>query len=532
MTSETYGPRTSAWQSLVAHSETLKSQSIDTFFRAHQDRFGQFSLQCEDLLLDYSRQFIDEQAFSLLLELAEQTGVEKWIQQMFSGENINSTENRPALHVALRRPSDQHLILNDQDLMPLVQAERERMRIFVEMLSAGELKGFSGKSIIDVVNIGIGGSDLGVAMATFALTEYRLPSVNVHFVSNIDGIQLTQILSQVDPETTLFVVCSKSFSTLETLSNAITARRWLEASKGGQQAVTKQFVGVSSNHEALDSFGVAREMQFSTWDWVGGRYSIWSSMGISLALAIGWEHFEIMLNGAHAMDQHFSTTPSADNLPVVLALLGIWNRNMLCASGHAILPYDYHLRWLPTYLQQLEMESNGKSIRRNGEAVECKTCPIIWGELGSNAQHSFAQFINQGTELISIDFIMPARSGVGCQDQRDLAVLSGLAQAWIPAVEDSENFDQKAHERCHKNRPNSLLIFPELNPSILGKLLALYEHKVFVQSIIWDINPFDQWGVQLGKRLFSDLEQSLSEDQAEPTPIAGALKQLRIWKGK
>jgi len=483
-------------------------------------------------LLDYSRQFIDEQAFSLLLELAEQTGVEKWIQQMFSGENINSTENRPALHVALRRPSDQHLILNDQDLMPLVQAERERMRIFVEMLSAGELKGFSGKSIIDVVNIGIGGSDLGVAMATFALTEYRLPSVNVHFVSNIDGIQLTQILSQVDPETTLFVVCSKSFSTLETLSNAITARRWLEASKGGQQAVTKQFVGVSSNHEALDSFGVAREMQFSTWDWVGGRYSIWSSMGISLALAIGWEHFEIMLNGAHAMDQHFSTTPSADNLPVVLALLGIWNRNMLCASGHAILPYDYHLRWLPTYLQQLEMESNGKSIRRNGEAVECKTCPIIWGELGSNAQHSFAQFINQGTELISIDFIMPARSGVGCQDQRDLAVLSGLAQAWIPAVEDSENFDQKAHERCHKNRPNSLLIFPELNPSILGKLLALYEHKVFVQSIIWDINPFDQWGVQLGKRLFSDLEQSLSEDQAEPTPIAGALKQLRIWKGK
>ncbi len=531
MTSETYGPRTSAWQSLVAHSETLKSQSIDALFQTRQDRFGQFSLQREGLLLDYSRQFVDERALSLLLELAEQTGVERWVQRMFSGESVNSTENRPALHVALRRPSDQHLILNGQDLMPLVQAERERMQALVEMLSAGELKGFSGKSIVDVVNIGIGGSDLGVAMGAFALTEYRLSSVNVHFVSNIDGVQLMQILGQVDPETTLFVVCSKSFSTLETLSNAVAARKWLEASKGGQLAIARQFVAVSANHEALDRFGIARERQFSTWDWVGGRYSIWSSMGLSLALATGWEHFEAMLNGAHAMDQHFSTTSSADNLPVVLALLGIWNRNMLCTSGHAILPYDYHLRWLPAYLQQLEMESNGKSMRRNGEAVECKTCPIIWGELGSNAQHSFAQFINQGTELISVDFIVPARSGVNCQDQHDLATLSGLAQAWIPAAEDSENFDQKAHERCHKNCPNSLLIFPELNPFTLGKLLALYEHKVFVQSVVWDINPFDQWGVQLGKRLFSDLERSLSGDQADPIPIAGALKQLRAWRG-
>ncbi|HIB09808.1 MAG TPA: glucose-6-phosphate isomerase, partial [Gemmatimonadetes bacterium] len=287
---------------------------------------------------------------------------------------------------------------------------------------------------------------------------------------------------------------------------------------------------VSANHAALDSFGVAPERQLSLWDWVGGRYSICSSMGLGLALTIGWEHFEAMLNGAHVMDEHFATAPAEENLPVILALLGVWNRNMLCASGHAILPYDYHLRWLPAYLQQLEMESNGKSVRRNGQPVECKTCPIIWGELGSNAQHSFAQFLNQGTESISADFIMPARSAVNCQDQHDLATLGGLAQAWVPAVGDSGNFDQAAHKKCHGNCPNSLLIFPELDPSTLGKLVSLFEHKVFVQSVIWDINPFDQWGVQLGKRLISDLERSLSGVQAEPVPVAGALNRLRAWK--
>jgi glucose-6-phosphate isomerase len=466
--------------------------------------------------------------------LAEQTEVPRWTELMFGGHPINNTEDRPALHVALRRPANEPLVAYGDDVMPLVEHERAKMRALADALHAGKLRGYTGKPIADIVNIGIGGSDLGIAMAVQALAEDVRSGLGVHLVSNIDGVALAHVLAKVNPETTLFVICSKSFTTLETLVNAQAVREWLLAA-GGKPAVAAQCVAVSTNEAAMDEFGIAADRRLAMWDWVGGRYSVWSAVGLTVALAVGWRSFDAFLAGGAAMDEHFRRAPLAKNLPVLLALVGVWNRNFLGAPSHAVLPYDDHLARFPAYLQQLEMESNGKSVRRGGEPVESATCPVIWGEPGSNAQHSFYQLLHQGTERVSIDFLLPARSTVGRQDQQDLAAANCLAQAWALAEGDPAGAARSPHQRYRGNRSSSLLLFDRLDAETLGKLVALYEHKVYVQGVIWDVNSFDQWGVQLGKRLASEVTPfvvAAGIDRDAPAALVNVLAALRALKSK
>ena len=529
MSKESYGPRTAAWTALGQRAGVLRQVPITALFDREPRRGRPFCTEAEGLWLDLSRQRLDSQAMKLLLELAEQARLPQWIARMFGGDRINNTQDRAALHVALRRPADRPLVLNGQDVMPLVEAQRNRMRDLADSLHGGSLTGFTGQRITDIVNIGIGGSDLGVAMAVEALDGYRVPGLEAHFVSNVDGVQLARVLRTVDPETTLFVVCSKTFTTSETLTNARKIREWL-VQHGGAPAVAAQVVAVSTNHRAMDAFGVAPERRLDVWDWVGGRYSICSAVGLVLALAIGWRNIAEFLSGAHQLDEHFRSAPLDRNLPVLLGLAGIWNRNFLGATNHAVLPYDQHLHRLPAFLQQLEMESNGKSVRRGGEPVECATAPVIWGEPGSNAQHSFYQLLHQGTEAISADFLLPATSEADRQDQQDLAAVNCLAQAWALAAGDPHGSTADPHRDHAGNRPTSLILFRRLDPATLGKLIALYEHKVYTQGVIWDVNSFDQWGVELGKRLVSKLQDPGTTD-AVPPIIAPALAKLRKWRG-
>lgn len=528
---ETYAPRTSAWRGLAHQAEVLQRTAIRELFDAEPSRFNRFSLEREGLLLDFSRQLLDRHALGLLVELAEQVEVPRWIERMFAGHPINNTEDRPALHVALRRPPDQPIFAWGEDVMPRVEAERQKMRALADALHAGELKGHTGRPITDVVNIGIGGSDLGIVMGVEALGEHMKPGLRVHCISNIDGVRLKHVLEHAHPETTLFVICSKTFTTLETLTNAHVARRWL-LDHGGDAAVAAQCIAVSTNDAAMDAFGIAKDKRLAMWDWVGGRYSMWSAVGLTLALAVGWPAFERFLAGGHAIDEHFRHAPLAENLPVILGLLGIWNRNFLGAASHVVLPYDDHLSRFPAYLQQLEMESNGKSVRRNGEPVECKTCPIVWGEPGSNAQHSFFQLLHQGTEHVSIDFLLPARSAVGAQSQQDLAAANCLAQGWALAEGDPGGADKGPHRRYPANRGSTLILFEQLDPETLGRLVALYEHKVYVQGIVWDVNSFDQWGVQLGKELASQLEDWVVNPEREDAPpaVRGTIRRLEALR--
>lgn len=530
MTDSSYGPRTAAWRSLERHAERLQGAAIRELFAADPNRFEAQSFGSLGILLDFSRQRLDAEALESLLDLAEQTRVPDHVERMFEGVAINNTENRPALHVALRRPADRALVVDGADVMPAVDAERRKMRVLADALHAGELRGFTSKPVTDIVNIGIGGSDLGIVMACQALGDYAMPDLATHFVSNVDGVELAHVLGAVDPETTAFVICSKSFTTLETLTNARVVRDWL-LEHGGDAAVAAQCIAVSTNHAAMDEFGIAADKRFAIWDWVGGRYSVWSAVGLTVALAIGWENFARLLHGGHSMDEHFRHELLDQNLPVLLGLIGIWNRNFLGAPSHAVLPYDDHLRRFPAFLQQLEMESNGKSVRRGGSPVECATCPIIWGEPGSNAQHSFYQLLHQGTETTSIDFLLPAVSGVGAQDQQDLAAANCLAQAWALADGGHGSDAGNPHQAYPGNRPSSLLLFERLDPETLGKLIALYEHKVYVQGIVWDINSFDQWGVELGKRLASKITAAVRAGGDDPATIAGALAKLRELNG-
>ncbi len=527
---ETYGPRTAAWLALEQHAARLRGENLHELFEKDPGRFVHFSIEQEGLLLDFSRQLLDRDALDDLIALAAQTQVGTWTVGMFAGLPINNTEDRPALHVALRRPADQPIKAWGENVMPAVEAERRKIRALADRLHAGELRGASGRPITDIVNIGIGGSDLGIVMAVEALAPYRRRGLNVHCVSNIDGVKLSQVLSRVDYETTLFVICSKTFTTLETLTNAHAARKWL-VERGGEAAVAAQFVAVSTNHKAMDEFGIAPDLRFGFWDWVGGRYSVWSAVGLTVALAIGSQHFDEFLAGAHAMDEHFRDAPLDENLPVLLALVGIWNRNFLGAGAHAVLPYDDHLHRFPAYLQQLEMESNGKRVRRNGEPVACDTCPVIFGEPGSNAQHSFYQLLHQGTANISADFLLSARSAVRRQEQQDLAAANCLAQAWALAVGDVAGRSRGPHQAYPGNRSSTLILFEQLDPATLGKLVALYEHKVFVQGVIWDVNPFDQWGVELGKRLAKELAKLVTSEDAGPEEVHGALARFRTWRG-
>lgn len=535
------GPQAKAWSKLVSHRARLHGARLQTIWTQHPGRFEQLSFEHDGLLLDLSRQIVDEGVMNSLTELAHEVTLEDWISALFSGEPINASEDRPALHCALRLSSEDypHRSAAAEMALESAAAGREEMRSLGQRVLSGELRGYSGHPIQEVVNIGIGGSDLGLVLGSEALAEYRQPGMRLSCVSNVDGVQLQHVLESIDPARTLYVVASKSFSTSETIVNARAARDWLVA-LGGPGALN-QFVAVSTNAQAMDEFGIPAAHRLPLWDWVGGRYSIWSTVGFALSLEIGWQNFLAFLDGAASMDRHFASAPLAENLPVLLGVIGLWNRNFLRLPTHAVLPYDDHLRRLPAYLQQLEMESNGKSVTRSGESVKYGTCPIVWGEPGSNGQHSFFQLLHQGERLAAADFILPLQSGVGRQDQHDLAIANCLAQ--IEALALGRGLDdvrgaepdlpldlaaQKVHEGA---RPTSLIAFDKVGPYRLGQLLALYEHKVFVQSVLWGLNPFDQWGVELGKKLARSTARAWSgrAELGTGSVMQATLERLRRW---
>jgi glucose-6-phosphate isomerase len=486
----------------------MQSKRIGELFRRNQKRFDSYSLEAGDLFLDYSKNLINARTRKLLVRLAKEANVQASIEAMFAGERINITENRSVLHVALRAKMSDQVALNIPGVSEVWEV-LEKMTGFVNAVHSGELRGATGRRLTDIVNIGIGGSDLGLVMASRALRHYWHPGMNFHSVSNVDGTQLVDLTEQLNPEETLFVVCSKTFTTQETMVNANAASHWISNCLGGD-AIAHHFAAASTNHEAMDVFGINPDFRFGFWDWVGGRYSIWSAVGLSLALVIGADRFWALLSGARRMDQHFRQAPIEENMPMLLALLGIWYNNFLGAASQAILPYDNRLDRFPAFLQQMQMESSGKSVRIDGAPVKTETGSIIWGEAGSNAQHSFYQLLHQGTRLVPIDFILPLQSSGASQDQHDLAIANCLAQS--EALMDGYQSGDDPHRNYPGNRPSNTILFERLSPSTLGQLIALYEHKVFVEGVIWGINSFDQFGVELGKRVANDVLPAVTGD--------------------
>jgi glucose-6-phosphate isomerase len=502
-----------AWTALQSHYETIKDRHLRDLFSADSDRFSRFTASFEDLLLDYSKNRITHETFSLLLNLAKQADVEGWRSKMFGGEKINITEDRAVLHVALRNRGNTPIKVDGRDVMPDVNATLAQMKKFVTAVRSGEHKGYTGKTITDVVNIGIGGSDLGPVMVTNALQPYADDKkLRVHFVSNVDATHIAEVLKKISPETALFVVASKTFTTQETLANAHSARDWFLAAAKDKAHVAKHFVAVSTNAKEVEKFGIDTANMFGFWDWVGGRYSLWSAIGLSIALYVGFENFEKLLDGAHAMDKHFTTAPLEKNLPVILALVGIWYNNFFGAQTEAILPYDQYLNRFAAYFQQGDMESNGKYVDREGKPVDYQTGPIIWGEPGTNGQHAFYQLIHQGTKLIPCDFIGVCKSHNPLGRHHAMLMSNFFAQTEALAFGKSSDGVRKEmgdkatdalvqHRTFPGNRPTNSILIKELTPYTLGQLIALYEHKIFTQGVIWNINSFDQWGVELGKQL-------------------------------
>ena len=513
-----------AWDALQSHTECMSQSHISTLFEQDAQRFEKLSFEHKDLLIDLSKQQITPETIDLLVQLANEKSLDQWIKDLFSGEHVNDSEDRPALHTALRTPDTKKLLIKGQNIISEVQANLEQMEKIVSRIHSGEWRGFTGHAIDTVVNIGVGGSDLGPLMACKALTESQpkqAKSINIHFVSSMDGSQLSEILDQLNPARTLFVISSKSFTTIDTLANAQTAKEWLKKSShttSEEILVARHFIGVSASPNKVTDWGIPKENQLQFWDWTGGRYSMWSTIGLPIALTVGMHGFKEFLKGAHSMDEHFQSTPLHNNLPVLLAMTGIWNINFLNINAHAILPYDGRLSHIPAYLEQLEMESNGKSVTRQGQSVNYKTCPILWGEVGTNAQHAFYQLLHQGTESVMCDFIVAARryhtiDNPELQHQHQLNLANCLAQSRILALGDSVLAgaeDSPAHKRYKGNQPCTTIMLDELTPFTFGQLIALYEHKVFVQSVIWDINPFDQWGVELGKQVATSMLDALS----------------------
>ena len=509
--------RSAAWRALERHAAAMAGVHLRDLFASDGNRFARFSLCLDDLLLDYAKNRVTEETMRLLLDLAHQAQLEAWRTRMFSGDKINTTEHRAVLHVALRNRSDRPILVDSRDVMPEVNAVLAKMRDFSERVRSGAWRGHTGEVVTDVVNIGIGGSDLGPHMACAALKPYQRPDLRPHFVSNVDGAYLLDTLAPLDPARTLFVVASKTFTTQETMTNAASARSWVVERLGDEAAVARHFVAVSTNSDAVAAFGIRTENMFEFWDWVGGRYSLWSAIGLPIALAVGFARFEELLAGAHAMDEHFRTAPLERNMPVILALLGIWYRDFLGACSHVVLPYSQHLHRLPAYLQQADMESNGKSVRRDGERVDYATGPIVWGEPGTNGQHAFFQLLHQGTELVPADFLAAAESLTPLRDHHDRLLANFFAQTEALAFGKTADEARAELEReglsgaaleallPHKvfegNRPTNSILFRRLDPATLGKLIALYEHKIFTQGVLWEINSFDQWGVELGKQL-------------------------------
>lgn len=516
---------TTAWRNLELQFLTMQAVHLNELFKEDPDRFNRFSVVFEDIMVDYSKNLITEETVVALISLAEECKLQEAVAAMFSGARINQTENRAVLHTALRNRSNTPVVVEGRDVMPEVNRVLEQINHFSEKIRSGEWKGYTGKPITDIVNIGIGGSDLGPLMVTEALKPYW-GSQTPHFVSNVDGTHITETLKKVNPETTLFIVASKTFTTQETMTNAETARKWFLASGASMANVARHFVAVSANSKAVTEFGIAPENMFVFWDWVGGRYSLWSSIGLSIACTIGYENFVKLLEGAHAMDQHFKNEPFEKNIPVILALIGIWYNNFFGAASEAILPYDQYLHRFAAYFQQGNMESNGKSVDRNGQPVHYQTGPIIWGEPGTNGQHAFYQLIHQGTKMVPCDFLAPVLSHNPVGDHHEKLLSNFFAQTEalmkgksLQEVRDElkqngmteDQIAQHAPFRVFEgNRPSTSILFKQLTPRTLGSLIAMYEHKIFVQGIIWNIYSFDQWGVELGKALAKKILPELS----------------------
>ncbi len=502
-------------------------------FAQDQQRFQKFSIQLDDLLVDFSKNRITEETLTLLFDLAKEAKIKEWTEKMFAGEKINNTENRAVLHVALRNRSNTPMYVDGQNVMPEINAVLEKVKVFTEKVRSGSWKGYTGKSITDVVNIGIGGSDLGPYMVTEALKPYAHNSaVNIHFVSNVDGTHIAETLRGLNAETTLFIIASKTFTTQETLTNANTAKDWLLKSAKDGAAVAKHFVALSTNASEVSKFGIDTANMFEFWDWVGGRYSLWSAIGLSIAVYVGFENFEKLLKGAHDMDLHFRNAPLEKNIPVILALLGVWYNNFFDAQSHAILPYDQYLHRFAAYFQQGDMESNGKGVTRDGQKTDYQTGPIIWGEPGTNGQHAFYQLIHQGTKLIPCDFLAPVQSQnpIGDHHPKLLANFFAQTEALMKGKTESEaraELEKSGltgealtallpHKVFEGNRPTNSIFFKKLTPETLGALLAMYEHKIFVQGMIWNVNPYDQWGVELGKQLANKiLPELINEGEIE-----------------
>ena len=519
------------WQSLNQHKKDIESISLREMFKSDPNRFNQFHIQFNDLLLDYSKHLISKETISLLVKLAKEADVEGWRNRMFEGEKINSTEHRAVLHTALRNQNTSSIISDGEDVMPKVKNVLKKMRRFSEEVRSGQWKGFTGKAITSVINIGIGGSDLGPAMVCQALKAYGSKTITPYFVSNVDGADLSQALEKCNPETTLFIIASKTFTTQETMTNAFSARDWFLKAAKDNQHIKKHFVALSTNQHAVSQFGIDTENMFEFWDWVGGRYSLWSAIGLSIALYIGMDGFEELLKGGFEMDEHFKTAPIEQNIPMMMGLLGVWYINFFNFPTHAILAYDQGLSKLAPYLQQADMESNGKFIHRDGEHIDFHTGPVIWGEVGTNGQHAFYQLLHQGTEIVPADFIMPIESqyalGKDGNEHHKILLSNFIAQTQSLMLgktydearaeiekqgyegEDIESFiPQKTFEG---NRPTSSILFKKLTPKTLGQIIAMYEHKIFTQGIIWNINSFDQWGVEYGKQIAKQVLPKLSE---------------------
>ncbi len=518
-----------SWNRLKEHYHYMSSQQMKDMFAEDHNRFTKFSLQFNDILLDYSKNRINEETIQLLLSLAEEAGLKAAIGNMFSGAKINNTEDRAVLHTALRNRSESHITVDGEDVMLKIRPVLEKMKGFCDLLRSGEWKGYTGKAITDVVNIGIGGSDLGPYMVTEALKPYSKNGPNVHFISNVDGTHVVETLRTLNPETTLFIIASKTFTTQETITNAESARDWFLEKAHDKAHVAKHFVALSTNAPAVEAFGIDTNNMFEFWDWVGGRYSLWSAIGLSIAVNIGYENYDELLSGAYEMDEHFRTMPFEQNMPVLLAVLGVWYNNFFDAETHAILPYDQYMHRFPAYFQQGDMESNGKGVTKQGEVIDdYSTGPIIWGEPGTNGQHAFYQLIHQGTKIVPCDFLAPvvSQNPIGDHHVKLLAnffaqteaLMKGKTADEARAELEKEGLTGAALENLlpHKvftgNRPTNSIMFKKLTPKVLGSLIALYEHKIFTQGVIWNVNSFDQWGVELGKQLAKKILGELIED--------------------
>jgi len=538
--------KTEGWKKLKEHYKEMKTRQMVDLFREDPGRFDRFSIRWGDFLIDYSKNILNEETIRLLLDLAHECRLPESIGKMFAGEKINETENRAVLHVALRNRTDDPILLDGRDVMLEVNAVLGQMERFSADLIAGRWRGFTGKEIADIVNIGIGGSDLGPAMVTEALKPYWKPRIQPHFVSNIDGTHIAETLKKVSPETTLFMISSKSFTTQETMTNAHTARNWFLQTAKDESFVKKHFVAISTNEAEVRTFGIAPENMFVFWDWVGGRYSLWSAIGLSIACTIGFDNFTELLAGAREMDRHFRETPLEKNIPVILALIGIWYGNFFGAETEAILPYDQYMHRFPAYFQQGNMESNGKFVDRRGREVSYQTGPILWGEPGTNGQHAFYQLIHQGTKLIPADFLAPAVSHNPIGNHHAILLANFLAQTEAlmkgkgkeEVVEELRRAGLK-ESKIRKlapfkifqgNRPTNSILFNKLTPRTLGSLIAMYEHKIFVQGVIWNIFSFDQWGVELGKQLAQNILPELGGDTSVTSHDSSTNGLINAWK--